>query len=70
MADPITDLQVVSAPLQRGGLFTAYREKNLPMKMMIGSVIFFVFLGFYRRRYSGSGPTVAVETGETLQEKM
>jgi hypothetical protein len=36
---------------------------------MIGSVIFCV-LGFYRRRYSGSDPTVAAENGETTNQKM
>lgn len=39
------------------------------MMITIGSVIFFV-LGFYRRRYSGSDPTIAAENSETRKEKM
>jgi hypothetical protein len=42
MANPCTDFQVCLARLCSAGVGTAYREKNRPMKMMIGSVIFFV----------------------------
>jgi len=70
MADPLADLQVVSAPLLARQVVYSLQRKESADEDDDRVSHFFVFLGFYRRRYSGSDPTVTVENRETPQEKM
>lgn len=69
MANPVYGFSgLFSAPLQRGGWYSLQRKESADEDDDRVSH-FLCCWGFYRRRYSGSDPTVAVENGETRQGK-